>query len=265
MKMIVFGSSGFIGSHLVQRLKELNHEVIEIHHNEHYKIDKADYIFYLQSYCNHYHQNDKYQTVKANIIDLYNLLKATKDLNYKGFIHFSTSSVTLPVQTLYSDSKFVAELICKRYARKYKKPIVSIRPFSVFGEGESSFRFIPTIIDHLGTGKVMKITEGYHDWIYCLDFIDTVITVINNMDKIVGKCISIGTGVQTSNLTIIRKMIDISCKSLQTKFDDSVSRTYDNSNWVADTTIIKSLGWKPKHTLEEGLRKTYESFGKKSN
>ena len=265
MKMKVFGSQGFIGSHLVKYLLKLGHTVEEIHHNDQYEIKEADFIFYLASYGNHYHQNDKYQTIKANIIDLYNLLKATRDLNYKGFIHFSTSSVTLPVQTLYSDSKFVAELICKRYSRKYKKPIVSIRPYSVFGEGEAPFRFIPTIINYLGTGKVMKITEGYHDWIYVSDFVDAVIAIMNNINKVVGKCISIGTGIQTSNLVVLRKMIDISCKPLQTKFDTSVARSYDNNNWVADTTIIKSLGWKPKYTLEEGLRRVYEYSRKKDN
>ena len=257
MKMIVFGSSGFIGKHLVKRLKKLEYKVLEIHHDELYDIKKADYIFYLSSYGNHYHQNDKLKTIKANIIDLYSLLKLTKDIKYKGFIHFSTSSVILPVQTLYSDTNFVAELICKRFARKYHKSIVSVRPFSVYGEGEAPFRFIPTLIQSLKNHSIMKLTQGMHDWIYIEDFIDAIMRITSNMDKISGKCISIGTGKQYSNFDVVQKLIHISGKPLETKMDNSVSRIYDTTSWIADTTIIKSLGWIPHITLDEGLRRLW--------
>lgn len=257
---IVIGSKGFLGKHLVAKLKTIGHTVIELHHDKSYEIKEADYIFYLASYGNHFQQKDKYETVKANIIDLIDLLRVTKDINYKGFIHFSTSSVTLPVQTLYSDTKAVAEVLCKRYVRKYKKPIVSVRPSSIYGEGEAEFRFIPTIIRSLKNGTTMPFTEGVHDWMYVSDFIDGVVKVMDNVQTLAGKSIPIGTGEQSSNHKVAMLLENIS--GIKIKIEDSaeVKRPYDTKNWVADTTIMKSLGFEPKHTLDEGLRKTYESI-----
>ncbi len=260
MRSYVFGASGFIGKHLVKKLISLKHEVIEIKHDQPYTITDADYIFYVASYGNHFNQKDKYETVKANVLDLIQLLRATKDVQYKGLIHFSTSSVTLPVQTLYSDTKAVAEILCKRYVRKYKKPILSIRPSSVYGPGEADFRFIPTIIKNLG-GSI-PFTEGYHDWIYIDDFIDGVVKVVENLPQLIGKSIPIGTGKQTSNYKVTEMLSNISNKSLTLNKDDSIKRPYDTTNWVADTTIMKSLDFAPKYTLEQGLRKTYEQTTK---
>jgi len=256
MKTIVCGA-GFIGNHLIKKLLDLKHEVVVFHHDDKIDIKDADYIFYLCSYGNHYHQKDFYQTVKANILDLYELLRKTKNIQYKGFIHFSTSSVILPVQTPYSDTKFIAEILCKRFYKKYNKPVVSIRPYSVYGEGEAKFRFIPTIIDHLKSGKSMPLTAGYHDWIYIEDFIEAVIKVMENCQNLSGKSVPIGTGKQTSNFDVLRILMEVSKKKIKTQHSYKVKRIYDTKNWVADTTLIKSLGWKPNYTLKEGLRKTW--------
>lgn len=258
MKTLVVGT-GFIGNRLIKKLQELKHEVTVFHHNDKIKIDKADYIFYLCSYGNHYHQKDEYQIVKANVIDYLRLLRLTKNIEYKGLIYFSTSSVILPVQTAYSDAKFIGEIIGKRFYKKFNKPIISIRPFSVFGSSEASFRFIPTIIKHLKSGEPMPLTAGNHDWIEVSDFIEAVVKIMENSQKLAGKSIAIGTGRQTSNHKVVEILEGISGKKLKIVETPNM-RPYDNTNWVADTTMIKSLGWKQNYTLKEGLTKTYEYF-----
>ena len=255
MKVVVYGSSGFIGSHLTERLKQLNHEVIEAHHDKPFIPTEADYIFYLSSYGNHYTQNDKYQTIKANILDLYSLLKSTRNIPYKAFIHFSTSSVILPVQTLYSDSKFVAELICKRFARKYNKNVLSVRPYSVYGPGEAKFRFIPTAMQRVKEGKLLKLTQGYHDWIYIDDFIDALISVMTNADMFIGKSVSIGTGLQYSNFEVVTILEEIIKKKANWKYSSDVKRIYDNNHWVSDNTLVSLTGWKPSTGITKGLMK----------
>lgn len=39
-------------------------------------------------------------------------------------------------------------------------------------------------------------------------------------------------------------------------------RKHDSHIWQADITKMISIGWKPKHTIEEGLAKTYEHYKK---
>lgn len=265
MKKIVVVGTGFIGNYLIKKLQDLGHEVVVFHHNDKIEITDADYIFYLCSYGNHYHQKDEYQTIKANVLDYLKLLRDTKDVQYRGLIYFSTSSVILPVQTLYSDAKFIGEIIGKRFHKKYNKPVVSIRPYSVYGEGEAVFRFIPTILDHLNSGKTMPLTSGYHDWIYIEDFVDAVIAVMENSQTLAGKSVAIGTGIQTSNFDVVKTLMDVSKKTIKTRSSLKVKRTYDTKNWVADTTLIKSLGWKPKYTLCQALKKMYDGTKKENS
>lgn len=259
IKTVVLGG-GFISGHLVRKLRKLKHKVTLIHHDEKPVIKEADYIFYISSYGNHYHQKDPVLTIKANVTDYLSLLRSTLDVQYRGLFYFSTSSVTLPVQTTYSDSKYIGELLGKRFFKKYHKPIVSIRPSSVYGEGEADFRFFPTLIRNFKKKQKMPLTEGCHDWIYINDFVDGVVAVMNHAHELSGKSVPVGTGIQTKNSQIFKMMINIAGYAVPTEETQSVKRHYDTKNWVADNTILKSFGWEPKYKLEEGLTKLWENY-----
>jgi len=260
MKTIVIGGRGLIAPYLIKKLTSLGHQVQVIHHDEDYNIKEADYIFYVASYGNHYHQKDEYKIFKANVYDYIKLLRKTNETPYKCLFYFSSSSVTLPVQTDYSDAKFMGEIISKRWVKKYKKQIIIIRPSSVYGEGEADFRFIPTLVKKYKKGEDMPLTEGHHDWIYISDFIDALILIMKNSFKLAGKSIMIGTGVSTSNSKIFDLMGKIAGKKINKFESPNVKRVYDTKNWVADATLIKSLGWKQKVSLEEGLKKTFNFY-----
>ena len=245
----IFGSSGFIGSHLIKRLKQLEFNVIEHHHDQEYDIKETDYIFYLSSYGNHYDQTDPHEIVKSNITDLYDLLKITKDIDYKGFFHFSSSSVTLKTQTIYSDCKFIAEVICKQFQTKYRKPIVSLRPYSVWGRGDTEKHLIPTLIRSALTGEEIDFDpHPYHDWIHIDPFIDAVIKVMDNVEKIQSP-ISIGSGVQLSNLEVkecVERMLN---KKVNIR-DIRKLRSYDTDHWVANVKPLIELGWTPPKLMD---------------
>lgn len=238
----VFGG-GFISNHLVKRLKDV--EVI--HHDQPYKIDKADYIFFLQSYGNHYNQTDKIEMNKANVLDLYKLLEHVKNIPYKAFIHFSSSSVTLPVKTFYAETKLIAENICKRY-----KNTIIIRPYSLYGPGEASFRFIPTVIKHLLDDQVLELSKGSHDWIYIDDFVDAVVHIMDNSDKFIGDITPIGTGNQYTNEEIVNFLEVISKKKLNRKYGED--RPYDTYKWKAPYVFLP-----PKVSIIEGLTKCWKN------
>ena len=155
MKFVLTGGNGFIGQHLAEVLEKqghavnlLNRDMLSSIHDMTDELKKIapDYIIHLAAYGNHFNQRDEAETLNANIIKLFKLLKASESIDYKGFINFSTSSVQLDVQTMYSATKAAGEHICKAYAQKYNKPIISVRPASVFGEGEETFRFIPMVV-----------------------------------------------------------------------------------------------------------------------
>jgi len=270
-KAIITGASGFIGRHLVNKLKE-NNQVITISHKPllFNKVillpSEIDYIFHLAGYGNHYNQNDEPMIIGANIDLLYKTLFSTDQFDYKAFINFSTSSVTLPVQTLYSITKKAGEDICKYYAKKYDKPIVSIRPYSVYGSGEADFRFIPTLIlNGLKGNKSKVVFEPRHDWVYVEDLVDALMLIVKNIDSLRGQVIPIGTGLSWSNEEVAQIIDEIFQKEntdYKNIFYDRAKdmREYDNKEWVADNTILRNLGWCPKHSLREGLVETFKYY-----
>jgi len=259
MKTIVI-SQGFISTYLIKILKELGHQVTVFHHDDKIVIKEADYIFYTSSYGNHYHQKDQATIFKSNVYDYLKLLRDTKDIPYKCLFYFSSSSVTLPVQTDYSDAKFIGEILSRRFVKKFKKPIICIRPASVWGIGEAPWRLMPTAINNVLDGKDMPITVGYHDWIYVEDFVDGLIKVMENAHKVIGKSIPIGTAKQTSNHEILGMIMKITKKAVKLVESDAVKRKFDTKNWISNNEIIRSFGWKQKYTVEQGLQKMIDNY-----
>jgi len=281
---LVTGASGFIGQHLVQRLLEQNIRTGFIprallsspNELKEFLISiNPNYIFHLAAYGNHSNQYDFNDIVASNVIKTALLLDCSKSINYEAFINFGSSSEygkkDLPMSeddrlepnTFYGATKAASTLLSRAFAEQYAKPIVTVRPFSVYGEGEAEFRFIPTMIKGLLNMEHLPVVfEPKHDWIYVQDFIDGILRVTKNADRLKGKAINIGTGVQYSNLEVVNILEKITGKTIE--FDPfNNPRNYDNDNWVADNRRLRLLGWTAKHTLTQGLTKTYEYYKNK--
>jgi len=260
MRSIVSGASGFIGKHLCRRLEQLKHEVVRLKQWDTY--DKSfDYFFHLAGYGNHSHLTNINEIKKANIDLLWVYLQNTKNIDYKAFVNFSTSSVTLPVQTMYSATKKAGEELCKVFSDEYKKPIISIRPYSIFGPGEADFRFIPTVIRSIVQNEELRLDPSpAHDWMYVEDFVNAVIFCTEYYTKITQWAIPVGTGLQTTNNRIVRIISKIMRVTPQIEYIENM-RGYDTHRWVADTRIFR---WDTR-SLEEGLRETIDFYQKKSH
>lgn len=278
---IVTGSTGFIGQNLVQRLLKLNYKVAGLPRDlllnpyelsEYIKSIRPSHIFHLAAYGNHYNQQDFNETVATNVIKTAMLLNSLIGLEFEAFINFGSSSeygkkempmsenTILEPDTYYGATKAAATLLSRVYAGQHDKSVVTVRPFSVYGEGEADFRFIPTVCNSLITDTLMPVSsDAKHDWIYIQDFLDGVLRVVKNANKLKGQVVNIGSGVQYSNMEVINQLEAIAGKMLKVDVF-SYTREYDSDNWVADNRKLLNLGWKPKHTLKEGLTKTYEYY-----
>jgi Nucleoside-diphosphate-sugar epimerases len=245
MNYYISGKSGFIGKAIAKYLnnKDWNDLILTIQREwsvdeliEHFRQVPPDYIIHLATYGNHYEQKDFLQMVETNIIGTYNLLEAAKGFDYKAFYNFTTSSVFLKDQTLYSITKLCGEQLTGMY-----KNVVNVRPYSVYGPGEASHRFIPTVIDCLNSGKEMTLDEtATHAWI----FIDDLVSALFAGETEMG-------GSKTSNIEVVRMLEHISGKTLN--FIPGKLRSYDNDNWPAPKGVCYT-------SLYEGLKLTYESI-----
>ncbi len=172
IKSLVTGGAGFIGSHLVDRLINLGHEVICIDNefannelfywNDKAKNFKADitiydeikYLFKSVDYVFHLAAESRIvpaiknplKAFEINIMGTSNVLNCSRENNIKRLIYSSTSSGyglnNIPnIETQsedclnpYSVSKIAAEKICKMYSDLYSLPTIILRYFNVYGE-----------------------------------------------------------------------------------------------------------------------------------
>jgi nucleoside-diphosphate-sugar epimerase len=234
MKYYITGKGGFIGQHLVKHLKGLGHQIIE-----QIPDPEEHTIINLQAYGNHYHQKDISQIIEANILNLYELISDAREVSCARFINVSSSSVTLPHQTMYSAAKLFGE----QMVSSFNDPrFVNVRPYSVYGPGEAAHRFIPTVIRALHTGETIDLDlDAVHDWIHVEDFITAMLAGVTE----------IGSGVQHSNLAIVRMLETISRKEL--RYNKRKVRDYDTSRWVCRQGVAH-------RNIYDGLKQTYESF-----
>lgn len=261
-KYLITGSHGFIGSAVIRHFLSKG-EVRSIPRDMLYdrwdlqryiEAYQPNFILHFAAYGNHSTQIELGEIVEANIHCTLNLLEASKNVSYIGFINTSSSSVTLPKQTFYSASKMATEYFCKAY----DKPIVSIRPASVYGEGEAAFRFIPTVVRSAKEKKIFDLVpQATHDWIYINDFIAGIDTVLEQIEGLIGEHIAIGTGESHTNLEIVQAIERIHGSKIEYNLVESM-RSYDNEHWVTNNSLLKLLGWKQRYALEEGLRRVYD-------
>lgn len=249
MNCFITGSNGFIGRHLVERLQKDGHDVYPLERclsvrelTMKFKVKNPDLIFHLGAYGNHFDQHNINRMFDVNINGTYNLLRAASLFKYEKFYNFSTSSVTLEVQTDYSRTKLCTELMASCYERT-----VNIRPYSVYGIGEADHRFIPTVIRCLNSGELMDLDRfARHDWIYVDSFLQAMFDGHE----------SIGTGIGTSNGEVVKILEKISGKNLNFTPVNNL-RPYDSRDWVAPVGVL-DIG------LYNGLKLVYESLSKNS-
>lgn len=281
---IITGSQGFIGHHLSNRIAKNGDYALGIPREQLYDPEKLrealeglkpDYIILAHAYGNMGHQKDPEQIFHANVVATWNLLNVTKDIPIKGFINVGSSSEygqkhsvmkesDLPEgDTFYAATKIAGTYLAKAFATQYQKPIVTIRPFSVYGEGEADFRLIPTMIKHMLDKTTMPfVSWPEHDWIMIDDFIDGLLLVLDNSEKLAGQVVNIGTGHAVKNTDIARTMSYIAETGIKTE-ETYQEQPHHSPTWVADNTLLRSLGWSQKVTLEQGLKRCWDYYKQK--
>lgn len=284
-KALISGYNGFIAKHLREELFKRNIESVALSRFELYLNPpqltelifhhKPNYIFLLHAYGNHRNQTDETKAVMANYFATWNIIKATEFLEYDTLINFGSSSCygikdhamsetdNFEPDTFYAATKAGMIHLTRAFAKQYDRPICSVVPFSVFGEGELPNRLIPAVCEHLVTSQPLSVTlTPTHDWVYVKDFINGVMLAVDNIQKLKGETLNIGTGIARSNQEIINKLEKISGKKLH-RGNDTIFHQFDSSLWQADIAKLKSLGWKQTVSIDEGLERCFKYYSKK--
>ena len=198
------------------------------------------------------------------------LAEIARTKNVKGFLFFSSSEIygtyyepikeTFPMNpsSPYGASKAAADRLSYSYFNTYGLPIAIIRPFNTYGP-RHTYDAPPKFISLALAEKDITIYgdgQQSRDLMYVDDTVDGFLIMGSN-EKAIGKSVNFGTGVDTRIIDLAKKIIEISGSS--SKITHLPPRLSEVMRLCCDNSKAKDLfGWKPKVSIDEGLRKNIE-------
>lgn len=252
MKIALTGSNGFIGSALKKYAEAKGHEVEAV--KQHFlPSGSPDLVIHCAAYGNYHDSTQDDKMIDANYIWTNSLLNYCLENGCK-FLFFSTSSVLLPVTTMYSATKMGAEQLVKAYVHQYNLPGYIVRPSSVTGPGEQPRHLIPTLIDSCLNGTPMEFVEApTHDFIDVEDVVRGVFKVLSSGKP--GHAYNLSSGGSHSNRTVRQLVESATGKTANiTKILPNL-RSYDSKAWIVPDRDILGLGFKRNYHLMDTIER----------
>jgi NAD dependent epimerase/dehydratase len=212
--------------------------------------------------------------LRTNVEGTLNVLQSALDAGAK-VVHTSTSEVygtartpfiredhPLQAQSPYAASKVAADKLAESYHLSFGLPVVTVRPFNTYGPRQSSRAVIPTIISQALRGRDIRLgnLSPTRDLNYVEDTVEGFVRA-GESSRAVGRTINLGTGRDISVGDLAGKIIE--GMGLRLRVVGSAERRRKKGSEVerlcADAGQARRvLGWKPRHSLEDGLRRTVE-------
>jgi len=297
MKYLITGFSGFLGSHLTDRLLKDGHEVIGIDRSiKHKNIEKhpslktyhdnifgniadlfkdVDVVFHLAALTRpQWSIKYPYETSEVNVMGTIKVLEHAKNNKVKRIVFMSSSNLygevdeyptsenvkPNPMNT-YALSKLIGEQYCELFEKLYGLEWNSCRPFNAYG---SRMPFsgiytsaVATFIDVLKNDKPLQM---YGDGNQRRDFIyvDDIVDQLILMAHSKVHGEAFNCGSGTN--TSINELLGIIQKIMGKNITPQrIPAQYEPSQTLADISKANSkLNWKPNVGLEEGLRRIIE-------
>jgi dTDP-glucose 4,6-dehydratase len=211
--------------------------------------------------------------VQTNIEGTLNVLQGSRDAGVGLVVHTSTSEVygtarRVPIdedhplqgQSPYSASKIGADKLAEAYHLSFGMPVAVMRPFNTYGPRQSARAVIPTIITQALTQPEIRLgnLDPTRDLTFVADTADGFARMADAPEA-VGKVTNVGSGQEISIGDLARTILELTgqdkpivCEEQRVRREGSeVERLLaDNSK------ALSRLGWKPEHTLKEGLAET---------
>jgi UDP-glucuronate decarboxylase len=252
-----------------------------------FKVQRFDYVFHLASpaspnkKCARSYINLPIETLLVNSVGTYNLLQLVRKFNSK-FLYASTSEIygdpmVSPqkedyfgnvnpngVRSVYDEGKRFGEAMTFGYLRKYNLDVRIIRIFNTYGpimlanDGRVVSNFICQAIENK---PITIYGKGTQTRSFC--FVDDMVAGIKLAmfcDNTKGEVFNLGNPDERTILdmaNIIKRLTNSRSEIIFEDLpeDDPKSRKPDISH------AKEFLGWTPKITVEDGLKKTIEYFG----
>jgi dTDP-glucose 4,6-dehydratase len=234
----------------------------------------AEVVFNLAAFVGiPYSYANPHDTVMNNVQATVNVLAVARETGVERLVQTSTSEVygsarqvpiaethPLQPQSPYSASKIATDHVALSYHYAFQLPVSVVRPFNTYGPRQSARAVIPTVIAQALTGNEIKLgtTATTRDFTFVADTVRGFL-LAGASPASVGEVVNIGTGREISIADAVRLIAEQLGSSARVVQDAGRLRpeTSEVSRLCADISKARRLlGYEPKVTLEEGIRRT---------
>jgi UDP-glucose 4-epimerase len=293
LKVLITGGAGFIGSHLADRLLARGDEVLVI---DNFATARRDSVpgrarltveegtiadaatvsrvvegmhpdVLVHAAAAYKDPDNWHEDALTNAVGSANVVKAARAAGTKRIVYFQTAlcygvrpleqPITLEHPLRPGDSSYaISKTAGEHYVRLSGIDHVSLRLANVYGPRNLSGP-LPTFYQRLTTGKPCFVMETRRDFVFVDDLVDVALMAIDGRGEGVYH-VSSGSDVA------IKELFDATLKALGMKADVEVRpRNPDDAPSILldpSRTIRDFSGWKPRVSLETGVRKAIDWY-----
>jgi len=273
--ILVTGASGFIGSALTKRLRDDGYQVVALNSSDGDISSPSTWQNRINADISHmFHLAGKtyvpdswdnpYAFYETNTLGTESVLEFCREkgvpLTYiSAYIYGVPKRLPIaenaPIQpnNPYAHSKYLSEELCRFYASNFGQAVSVIRPFNVFGAGQSAHFLIPMIVQQALKHDEIVVNDlsPKRDYVHISDLVDALIATLSLRHGF--NLFNIGSGVSFS----VGEVIDIVQKQAGTN-KPVRSKGYVRPNEIpdvqADTShALDCLAWKCHMNFESGI------------
>ncbi len=267
----------------IRDLVKVNFSDIRDRNSMNYLVRGQDYIFHLAGQVSHVDSIlEPFNDVDINVNGTLSVLEACRRFNPSARVIFSGTrgqygpSVMLPVDEsaptnpmgMYAITNLAAEKIVLMYQEVHEIRGCCLRITNTYGPRHQMrhdrygvlnwflrLALDDEVIPAFGDGRILR------DFVYIDDLVDALVQT-GATPAAYGQVLNVGSGSAISFIDLIQKIIAVTGAGQFTFAPFTTERkALEPGDYWADISKIRSLvGWSPRVSLEEGLRRTVEFY-----
>ena len=299
-KIYVAGHQGLVGSAILRKLISEGYSNIvtrsfqeldlrdQIAVNEFFKKEKPEFVFLAAAKVGGILANNTYPVdfLRDNLLIQTNVIDAAYRYGTRKLLFLGSSCIypkfapqpikeeylltgeLEPTNEPYAIAKIAGIKLCQAYNRQYGTNFISVMPTNLYGPGDNfdleTSHVIPALIRKFheskikGKDQVVVWGSGkpFREFLHVDDLADACLFLMHNYNS--SEIINIGTGMDLSIAELAYLIKDIVGYDGNIVFD--TSKPDGTPRKLLDVSKIFNMGWKPRITLEEGIRSTYSWY-----
>jgi GDP-L-fucose synthase len=299
MSVVVAGYSGLVGSAIFELLNSRGESVLGINSSVVNLLDrdrtfefmrdvKPSVVIDAAAIVGGIGANDSYPVdfLSKNLQIQANLMDAAHVANVERFVFLGSSCIyprecpqpikeeylmTGPLEetnSAYAIAKIAGIEMVKSYRKQFKRRWISLMPTNIYGAQDNfnleSGHVVPALINRLVSAAKSGVSEvtlwgtgnARREFLHSLDLAEATLFLAESYDD--DSHINVGTGEDLKISELAELIAKKSGFNGQIKWD--VSKPDGTPRKLLDVSRIKSMGWRPRITLEKGIEETVNWF-----